>query len=226
MPIEEDASSDSSETSVTYDTSTYQDLAAAGGDVVQQCISNRTRASGGWQLAGIPFFTQIHSFSRKKRADAVSAGDNEALVLHLYATGSEIDKTIKQQTSTEIAATNEDEVQEAELDDPVYQDIDGGIDDGADNSTIANSTSAAGSGTAADGQAQQPSTSNTAAVPNAAPPQTVQKSSTFSYTGCEVDNTNSRTLSSKQWSGQNLTVERCAAYCSQYQYMGVEFGSE
>ena len=38
---------------VTYDTSSYQDLAAAGTVVVQQCISNSTGA-GGWELAGIP----------------------------------------------------------------------------------------------------------------------------------------------------------------------------
>ena len=156
----------------------------------------------------------------------------EALVLHIYATGSEIDKTLKMQTSTEIAATNEEEVEEAELDDPDYDDIDGSIDDSGSNSTFT-----ARNGTAADGQVPssssttaavgqgQPSTSNTATVANAAP-QTVKTSGTFSYTGCEADNANSRTLSSKQWSGQNLTVERCADYCSGYQYMGVEFGSQ
>lgn len=40
--------------SVTYDTSSYQDLATAGGVIVQQCISNATRAGGGWELAGNP----------------------------------------------------------------------------------------------------------------------------------------------------------------------------
>ena len=57
VPIEEDddgGSSASNGTSVTYDTSTYQDLATVGGVIVQQCISNRTRASGGWELAGSP----------------------------------------------------------------------------------------------------------------------------------------------------------------------------
>ena len=153
----------------------------------------------------------------------------EALVLHLYASGSEIDQTLKQQTSTEIAATSEDEVEEAELDDPEYQDVVSGFDDGGTNSTGTNSTgtnstSTASNDTTADGQLP-PSTSNTATVAAAAP-QTVKKSATFSYTGCEADNANSRTLSSKQWSGQNLTVERCADYCSGYQYMGVEFGSQ
>ena len=170
--------------------------------------------------------------SRSKRAYAVSAGDMEALVLHIYATGSEIDRTLKMQSSTEIAATSEEEVEEAELDDPEYQDIDDGIDDGSSNSTFT-----ASNGTATDGQVQpsssntaangqgQPSTSNTATVANAAP-QTVKTSGSFSYTGCEADNANSRTLSSLQWSGQNLTVERCADFCSGYQYMGVEFGSQ
>ena len=52
VPIEEDP--DSNDTSVTYDTSSYQDLATTGTVIVQQCISNKTRAGGGWELAGIP----------------------------------------------------------------------------------------------------------------------------------------------------------------------------
>ena len=42
------------DTSVTSDTSTYQNLAAAGQVVVQQCVSNATTPSGGWELAGRP----------------------------------------------------------------------------------------------------------------------------------------------------------------------------
>ena len=45
VPIEVTSSS------VTYDTSSYQDLAAAGTIVVQECVSNTT-SSGGWELAG------------------------------------------------------------------------------------------------------------------------------------------------------------------------------
>lgn len=45
MPIEVTSST------VTYDTSSYQDLAAAGTIVVQECVSNTT-SSGGWELAG------------------------------------------------------------------------------------------------------------------------------------------------------------------------------
>ena len=37
--------------SVTYDTSTYQDLATSGRVVIQECLSNKTVA-GGWELAG------------------------------------------------------------------------------------------------------------------------------------------------------------------------------
>ena len=118
MPISEDDSSVSNDTVVTYDTSTYQDLATTGNIVVQQCISNKTRAGGGWELAGSPSSSKPISLSRSKRAYAVSAGDMEALVLHIFATGSEIDSTLKQQTSTEIAVTSEEEVEEAELDDP------------------------------------------------------------------------------------------------------------
>ena len=48
-----------SDSSVTYDTSTYRDLAAAGAVVVQQCIANQTRGSGGWELAGMPFLVHV-----------------------------------------------------------------------------------------------------------------------------------------------------------------------
>lgn len=45
VPIEVTSSS------VTYDTSSYSDLAAAAEIVVQECVSNTT-SSGGWELAG------------------------------------------------------------------------------------------------------------------------------------------------------------------------------
>ena len=46
VPIEVDTAS------VTYDTSSYADIASAGTTVVQQCVSNITKSSGGWELAG------------------------------------------------------------------------------------------------------------------------------------------------------------------------------
>ena len=185
----------------------------------------------------LPSSSKPSLLSRSQRAYAVlCAGDNEALVLHLYAPGSEIEKTIKAQTSVQIAATNEEEIEDAELDDPIYQDVADDFDDGSNSTTAgdgtttdgttANGTTADGTtadGTTTGGQAQ-PVSSNPPTIANT--PQTVPTSGTFSYTGCSVDSASSRTLSSVPWKGDGLTVQRCATYCSQYQYMGVEFGSE
>ena len=85
VPIEVDAST------VTYDTSTYQDIASAGSIVVQQCLSNRT-ISGGWELAGrktfplLVHFSFLYSFFERKegtRADAV-LGTQEIIKTSLY----------------------------------------------------------------------------------------------------------------------------------------------
>ena len=170
----------------------------------------------------------------------------EDLVLHLYATGSEIDKTVKQQTSSQIAATSEEEIEDAEVDDDgtgdaVYDDyVDDGTgdststggdtDSGIDSGTGSGSGSGAGAGTGTvtgtGGQVTaNPQAPNIAPVTNAKP-QIVQSSGTFGYFGCQLDNANSRTLSSLSWQGEGLTVQRCAAYCAAYQYMGVEFGSQ
>ncbi|KAL8719651.1 MAG: hypothetical protein Q9225_003373 [Loekoesia sp. 1 TL-2023] len=47
----------------------------------------------------------------------------------------------------------------------------------------------------------------------------------WSYLGCNYDSDN-RTLKDLSWSGENLSVERCAAYCEGKRYFGVEFGRE
>lgn len=235
VPIEVTSSS------VTYDTSSYQDLAAAGQVVVQECVSNTT-SSGGWELAG----------------------DNQDLVIHVYAAGSQIDATINKQTSTEIAATSEDQIDDAELDDPDYDD-DGdyddydGDDDGddgddgfGDDTGVASGTGTAtgagivstGTGTASAAKStglvtkisSTPVSTSPVAVSSSSPPlssssaaasaNVVMSSGTFNYIGCELDSSTSRTLSSLSWAGTGLTVERCASYCAAYQYMGVEFGAE
>ena len=246
VPIEEDISTDANDTIVTYDTSTVTALATVGGDIITECISNKTRASGGWELAGIYFLSSYPNpsslfvqrvFSGLTQylcvCVCVCAGDNEALVLHLYAPGSEIEKTIKAQTSVQIAATNEEEIEDAELSDPVYQDFADDFGDGINNFTSSagndstttgdDGTSTTADGTTTGGEAQ-PVSSDPPNIQNV--PQAVPSAGTFSYTGCSVDSASSRTLSSVPWKGDGLTVQRCATYCAQYQYMGVEFGSE
>ncbi|KAL9066081.1 MAG: hypothetical protein Q9161_007806 [Pseudevernia consocians] len=204
-----------SSSSVTYDTSSYQDLASAGQIVVQECISNST-SSGGWELAG----------------------DDQELVLHIYAAGSEIDATITKQSGNEIAATSEDQIDDAELDDPDYNGSDG--DDGDDSGDDSDDDSGFAVGGLGTGTASAPGFSTKTSAPAtmshvatpasssapAASPTAVMTSGTFNYLGCELDSSTSRTLSSLSWAGTGLTVERCASYCATYQYMGVEFGSE
>ena len=171
------------------------------------------------------------------------AGDNEDLVLHLYAAGSEIDDTIKQQTSTSIAATGEDEIDDAEIDDPLYNgDGDGGASNAttaangattaADSATTAANSVAAdlvGSGTPTASVISRVPATTAASVASQAPsvaPEIVQGPGTFDYFGCLLDSSDSRALTSKNWSGTGLTVQRCADFCSDYKYMGVEFGAE
>ncbi|KAL8635639.1 MAG: hypothetical protein Q9228_006888 [Teloschistes exilis] len=48
----------------------------------------------------------------------------------------------------------------------------------------------------------------------------------WTYYGCNLDSQDARALGNLSWSGTGLTVKRCADYCDQYNYMGVEFGSE
>ena len=177
----------------------------------------------------------------------MNAGDDQELVLHIFAAGSEIDQTIGQQTGTAIAATSEDEVDNAELDDPDYNDFGGSSNDTSDgilgdDSDGTNSTSGDDYGDDSDSDSDSQiaaalgalSASATpsqvalsaSATPSAGSAAVVKTSGTFSYLGCELDSSASRTLSSLQWSGTGLTVERCAAYCATYQYMGVEFGSQ
>ncbi|KAL8825441.1 MAG: hypothetical protein Q9170_007788 [Blastenia crenularia] len=47
----------------------------------------------------------------------------------------------------------------------------------------------------------------------------------WGYLGCNYDSAN-RALKNLSWSGENLSVERCAAYCGSFRYFGVEAGEE
>ena len=76
---------------------------------------------------------------------------------------------------------------------------------------------------------------NSTALPTVAPtptatggPVTVQTAGPYVYLACYVDNTNGRALSALEnpESGAGNTVEVCAAACSGYKYMGVEYGGE
>ncbi|KAK3337627.1 WSC domain-containing protein [Cercophora scortea] len=48
----------------------------------------------------------------------------------------------------------------------------------------------------------------------------------FTPFGCYVDGTNGRALSLKSYADDAMTVESCFAFCSKYQFFGVEYGRE
>ena len=226
----DNSSSADNGTGVTYDTSTYAALASRGSSVVQHCVDNTTaKNAGGWVTAGRPHLRPSVRINKKL---IYMVGDYYELVLHIYATGSQIDTTIKMQNKTDIAATSEDEVDAADADDPNpddggddYDGADDGIDALLGNSTTNATTNGADTG-ATTGGAANGATNNGSPAPASSSASVVKTSSTFNYIACEADSATSRTLSSLSWSGTNLTVERCAAYCTEYKYMGVEFGSQ
>lgn len=139
------------------------------------------------------------------------AGDLLNLVLHIYATGSQIDKTVKQQNDTSYATTLEDDnFWDAIMDDTEYA-TNGSIDgstDGSFNGSFDGSTDGSFDGA------------------NFTAAEVVQLPGNFKYFGCQHDRSNDRTLYSRSSSDDNLTVEACAQFCDTYLYMGVESGSE
>lgn len=63
--------------------------------------------------------------------------------------------------------------------------------------------------------------SNTAAGPVAVP-----TASPFTYQGCYTEGTSTRALSAVSTASGDMTVEKCAAFCNGYSYMGTEYSSE
>ncbi|KAI4228127.1 MAG: hypothetical protein L6R36_001907, partial [Xanthoria steineri] len=51
-------------------------------------------------------------------------------------------------------------------------------------------------------------------------------SSSFAYRGCYSEGTSGRALSDASTVSSTMTVEKCAAFCQGYTYMGIEYGSE
>ena len=66
-----------------------------------------------------------------------------------------------------------------------------------------------------------PSTTSTTTGPVA-----IQTAGSYSYKGCYSEATNGRALSDKATAASGMTVETCAAFCSGYKYMGVEYSTE
>ena len=70
------------------------------------------------------------------------------------------------------------------------------------------------------------STTSAASTPTG--PITVEDLDGYSYLGCYNEVANARALSdlANPIPGQNVTIETCAAACSDYTYFGVEYSSE
>lgn len=48
----------------------------------------------------------------------------------------------------------------------------------------------------------------------------------YEYLGCHNDYPSNRQLTKLSWAGANLSIERCARYCHDYDFFGVESGRE
>ncbi len=184
-------------------------------------------------VGSLQVYLLIYDSDPKYETHAICLGDDQDLVLHMYAAGSQLDDIVKQQNKNAIAVTSEDEVDEAEMDDPDYDGDDDIYGDAINGTASGTGTNAGGNAvtTSVAGLGSHVTSTPAAAAPVTSTPATaaakvVSSSGSFKYVGCELDSSTSRTLSSLSWSGTGLTVERCAAYCAEYQYMGVEFGSE
>ncbi len=65
------------------------------------------------------------------------------------------------------------------------------------------------------------------AAAQALPSQSLKRDASFTRSGCYVDNdAGNRALNGISYADDGMTVETCAAFCSQYQYFGTEYGGE
>lgn len=82
--------------------------------------------------------------------------------------------------------------------------------------SMSTSTSTAGVG---------PTTTATA-TPTPTGPAVVQSFGSYSYAGCYSDNVGGRALGNEPLTGSTVTPQNCAAACSGYTYVGIEYGGE
>lgn len=66
---------------------------------------------------------------------------------------------------------------------------------------------------------------STPSLPSAAAPSIIQSNANFTYTACYIDS-GPRTLSSLILANDRMTVETCLQACSEYNYVGLEYGRE
>ncbi|MCJ1393673.1 hypothetical protein MMC18_006549 [Xylographa bjoerkii] len=66
----------------------------------------------------------------------------------------------------------------------------------------------------------------TSSIASTSPSTPIPTISGYTYQGCMVDNISGRVLTSKSTSTSTTTYASCAVFCSGYNYMGLEYGSE
>jgi len=70
-------------------------------------------------------------------------------------------------------------------------------------------------------------TTGTTSSPTSTPTLGIVKSAgAYNYLGCYTEGTNVRALSAASFTNDLMTIEKCAAACSQYKYAGAEYGRE
>ncbi|KAI4235546.1 MAG: hypothetical protein LQ349_003079 [Xanthoria aureola] len=94
-----------------------------------------------------------------------------------------------------------------------------GLNDTAPSASASSSTT--GTATSSTGTSATSSATSTPGAPVA-----VQTASPFVYQGCVTEATNGRALGDLATAYDGMTVEKCAAFCSAYTYMAVEYMSE
>ena len=62
--------------------------------------------------------------------------------------------------------------------------------------------------------------------PTPSGPISVQTAGVFNYSGCYTEATTGRALSGTTIANNAITVEKCAAFCAAYTYMGIEYSNE
>lgn len=75
-------------------------------------------------------------------------------------------------------------------------------------------------------QATLISSSNIAPTTSSPSPFAVTKAGSFAYQGCYTEGNSARALSAASTASGDMTVEKCAAFCLGYSYMGVEYSTE
>lgn len=95
--------------------------------------------------------------------------------------------------------------------------------------TSSSSSSSPASSSSASSSPASSSPASTTTPPSsttASGPSSISTAGNFFFAGCYSEGTNGRALADKTTAAGTMTVEICAAFCSGYSYMGVEYSTE